>query len=100
MPSCPGSDPTSGWSLSLAASVVFARVPFFIEWRCNLSRRDDQQLLTRKEAAKFLAIKPQTLAKWAMDGQHVPYVRVGGAIRYKLADLEAFVERQTIGTRS
>ena len=56
------------------------------------------RLLTRREAAEFLRLQPQTLAAWAMTGKHLPFVRCGRAVRYKQSDLEAFLERQTVGT--
>jgi len=54
------------------------------------------KLLTRREAADHLGLQVQTLAVWAMTGKHLPLVKVGRTVRYKLADLESFVERQTI----
>ncbi len=56
-----------------------------------------RKLLTRKEAAEYLGFKTQTLAKWASDGNYdLPVVHLGGAVRYRLADLEAFIERHTL----
>lgn len=54
------------------------------------------KLLTRREVAELLRIKPQTLAAWGMRIQHLPFVRVGKAIRYRLSDVEAFVMRHTV----
>jgi excisionase family DNA binding protein len=54
------------------------------------------ELLNRKEAAKYLGLKTNTLARWAMLSLHLPVVKVGRSVRYKLADLEALVERHTI----
>jgi len=56
----------------------------------------DGRLLTRAEAAEFLCLKPQTLAVWAMVGKHLPVIHVGRAVRYRLSDLQEFVERQTV----
>ncbi len=56
------------------------------------------RLLSRKEAAEFLNLQPQTLACWGMDGRHLPVVKLGRTVRYKQSDLEAFVARQTVGT--
>ena len=56
----------------------------------------ESDLLTRAEAAKYLGLKAQTLAKWAMEGKHLPVVKVGDrAVRYRLTDLEAYLRRQT-----
>ena len=54
------------------------------------------KLLTRDEAAAYLNVKPNTLAIWATTGRYdLPFVRIGRCVRYRLADLEAFIERQT-----
>lgn len=54
--------------------------------------------LTPQEAASLLQIEAQTLAAWACSGRYsLPFVRIGRAIRYRLSDLEAFIQsrRQT-----
>jgi len=57
-------------------------------------------LLTRREAAELLRLRPQTLACWAMRGIHLPVVHVGAhAVRYRLSDIEAFIERSKIPAR-
>jgi excisionase family DNA binding protein len=54
------------------------------------------QLLTATEAADYLSVSLQTLNGWRCKGnQALPYVKVGSLVRYKLADLAAFVEKQT-----
>ena len=58
---------------------------------------ENHPLLTRTEAAAMLRIRPQTLAIWAMGGKHIPYIKVGKAVRYRLAHLQAFLDRQTVG---
>ena len=55
-------------------------------------------LFTREEAATYLGIKPQTLALWACTKRYdLPFVKVGRAVRYRLADLDAFIESRTVG---
>lgn len=55
-------------------------------------------LLTSQEAADFLGIGAQTLAVWRCTRRYpLAYVRVGRAIRYRLADLESFVASRTAG---
>jgi predicted DNA-binding transcriptional regulator AlpA len=54
------------------------------------------KLITRKETADLLSLKPQTLAKWAMTGKNLPVIRIGNrAVRYSLADVMAFIEKCT-----
>lgn len=57
-----------------------------------------KRLLSEREAADVLNIKPNTLAAWRctkrVEGPR--YVKMGGAIRYPMAELEAFIERQLV----
>ncbi|QEL14653.1 helix-turn-helix domain-containing protein [Limnoglobus roseus] len=53
----------------------------------------EQHLLTEDEAANLLRVKPNTLATWRMSGRYnLPFVRVGRAIRYRAADVTAWVD--------
>ncbi|NUQ60903.1 MAG: helix-turn-helix domain-containing protein [Pirellulales bacterium] len=53
--------------------------------------------LTRNEAAAYIAMRPQTLAAWATLGRHdLPYVKVGRSVRYRLADLDAWLASRTV----
>ncbi len=54
------------------------------------------ELLTRRQAAKYLNLKPQTLASWAMDARNIPFVKLGKAVRYRRTDLDKYIERQTV----
>ncbi len=55
-------------------------------------------LLTRKQAAEFLKLKPQTLAVWAIDGRYsLPVIKVGRSCRYRVSDLEAWLAKRTVG---
>ena len=54
------------------------------------------RLLSRNEAAQYLGIKPQTLAVWASVGRYdLPYIKVGRCPKYRVEDLDAFLERNT-----
>ena len=54
------------------------------------------RLLTREQAADYLGIRPQTLAKWHTTKQHnLPLVRVGRVVRYRLEDLDKFIADNT-----
>lgn len=58
---------------------------------------DRQALLTRNEAADFLCIKSQTLGVWASTGKYnLPFYKVGRSVRYRIADLEAFLQRRLV----
>jgi excisionase family DNA binding protein len=60
--------------------------------------RNGQSMLTAAEAAGYLGIKVQTLSTWRCTRRyHLPFVRVGRAIRYRLSDLEKFISARTVG---
>lgn len=55
------------------------------------------ELLTRKEAAKYLGLSPQTLANWAhTKSQTLPFIKPGRSVRYRKSDLEAWLDRRTV----
>ena len=53
----------------------------------------NQQFLTRVEAAKFLGVTTDTLAVWASTKRYdLPYYKLGKRlVKYKLSDLEKFI---------
>lgn len=56
------------------------------------------KLKSRTEAAEFLNIEPQTLASWACNGRYgLPFVKIGRRVMYRVTDLQAFIERNTVG---
>lgn len=55
------------------------------------------RLLTQDEAAELLAVEPQTLSVWRANKRYgLPYVKVGRNVRYRYADLLAFIESRTV----
>ena len=51
-------------------------------------------LLSRKQAAAYLGLSEQTLAIWKCTGRYnLPYVKLGRLVKYRKADLDAFIER-------
>ncbi len=61
---------------------------------------DPADLLTPEQAAQLLGMSDRTLATWRSTGRHaLPYIRVGGRIRYSKAALTAwFQSRQRTST--
>jgi hypothetical protein len=57
---------------------------------------DSNVLLTEAEAAKRLFAKPQTLNKWRTRGRGPAYLKLAGKVRYRAADLEAFIEASRV----
>jgi excisionase family DNA binding protein len=48
-------------------------------------------LLTTEEAADYLHLSPWTLRHWVLD-ERIRCVRLGRLVRFRLADLEAFID--------
>jgi predicted DNA-binding transcriptional regulator AlpA len=52
-----------------------------------------EPLLKPEQVAKHLEVEQSTLAAWRSDkSQALPYVRVGRLVRYRPADVAAFIE--------
>ena len=51
-----------------------------------------ETLVTEREAAKILCVAVATLRRWRWDGKGPQFRKIGGAVRYALSDLQAFVE--------
>ncbi len=55
-------------------------------------------LLSRDEAAEYLGVRPQTLAIWKLTGRYnLPVIKVGRFCKYRKSDLDAWLERRTVG---
>jgi excisionase family DNA binding protein len=55
-------------------------------------------MLTPKEAAEFLGVREQTLAVWRATKRYpIRYLKVGRSVRYRRADLEAWLESRAQG---
>ena len=53
-------------------------------------------LLDENKAAEFLTLAPGTLSVWRSTGRYaIPFVKVGRRVRYRRADLEAWLESRT-----
>jgi excisionase family DNA binding protein len=58
------------------------------------------QLLNRKLAAEFLGVQENTLAVWATNKRYnLPFYKVGRLVKYKISDLEKFVQENQKGSR-
>lgn len=57
------------------------------------------RLLTPEEVAELLGVTTHTLAVWRCSQRYdLPYVKSGRLGRYRVPDLEAFIERRTRGS--
>ena len=57
------------------------------------------ELLTTEAAAAVLGVRPQTLALWrSVNRYDLAYLKIGRLVKYRRADLEAFLERSRVET--
>ncbi|WP_369123378.1 helix-turn-helix transcriptional regulator [Marinobacter salarius] len=55
----------------------------------------NEALCTTKEAAELLGVSKAFLERDRWAGARVPFIKVGSrAVRYRLSDLESYIERQ------
>ena len=51
------------------------------------------ELLDEKQAAELLTVSPGTLSVWRSTGRYnLPFVKVGRMVRYRLSDLDAWLD--------
>jgi excisionase family DNA binding protein len=56
------------------------------------------QLLDTKQAADYLGLSPTTLITWRSTQRYdLPYVKLGGIVRYDERDLLAWLESRKVG---
>jgi predicted DNA-binding transcriptional regulator AlpA len=54
-----------------------------------------ERLLRLNEVAEMLAVKPHTINQWNWRGLGPPALKIHGRVRYRLADVEKWIEEQT-----
>ena len=55
------------------------------------------QLLTNNQAAAFLGVSPSTLTTWRCTKRYaLPFIKVGGCVRYAESDLIEFIAARRI----
>lgn len=66
--------------------------PFFPD-----KTRSFHNLLSNDEAAEVLGVDRKTLPVWRSTKRYnLPYIKVGRLVKYRLEDLEAFLNQRTI----
>ena len=58
-----------------------------------LSRK---RLVNERRAAEILGLQVKTLQEWRTSGKGCPFVKIGRAVRYSLADLDDFIAKNTV----
>lgn len=54
--------------------------------------------MTTAEAAGYLHVAVGTLANWRSNGTGPQYVKLGGTVRYRQVDLDAYLEQCRVST--
>lgn len=86
----------------MAESTGLQQVDIFAKLLECLQRLEIQQsapaaaVLDEKEAAKYLRLQPQTLALWRTQAKGPAYCRVEGAIRYRRATLDRYLQEKEV----
>ncbi len=75
----------------------------FMEAKLNQSSpaQNPTTLLSRADAAAFLGVSKGTLEVWASTRRYnLPFVKVGRLAKYRMVDLEAFIQSRLTITAS
>jgi excisionase family DNA binding protein len=65
----------------------------------KMQSRSESGLMTVQDAAKFLAVSTSTLYGWVYL-RRIPFVKVGRALRFELAELQNFIQSNRFTVRS
>jgi len=66
-----------------------------------LKPQSSNPLLTPPEAAAYIGVTENTLSVWRCVGRYaIPFIKVGRLVRYRVSDLEAWLESRTHSTRT
>ncbi len=66
----------------------------------QLDKLKPDALLTEEEAAKSLMVEPPTLNKWRQRERGPAYLKIGGRVSYRVADLLAFLAQCRVVPRA
>jgi hypothetical protein len=56
-------------------------------------------MLTPADLAQRWQVPARTLGQWRYEGRGPAYVKIGGAVRYRLVDVEAYENEHMVGAR-
>lgn len=57
---------------------------------------DGTKLLTDQQVAEEYGLNVNTLRDWRWRNRVLPYVKFGNAVRYRRADIEAYLDEHTV----
>ena len=52
----------------------------------------DDKLITETQAADRFRMKPSTLRRWRWEGRGPGFIQIGGRVRYRESEIEAFIQ--------
>ena len=65
--------------------------------QASIATLNQSILLTSEHAAPHLGVTPHTLAVWRCTKRHeIPYIKVGRLVKYRLADLDAWLASRKV----
>jgi len=56
------------------------------------SMTDQKKYLTAEDVSALTGLSVETLAQWRSQRRGIPYLKIGRAVRYDLADVHAYLE--------
>jgi excisionase family DNA binding protein len=60
----------------------------------------EHKLMTTSQAADYMELKPSTLEVWRVYGKGPRFMKLGKAVRYRMEDLNAFLEESVKSSTS
>jgi hypothetical protein len=94
------SEPAAGDCSRLFCARMASPAGFFYAQGKSMSTntQPDFDLKDEKAAAEFLQVKPGTLQVWRSTRRYpLPFVKIGRKVRYRMSDLQAFVNARAMG---
>ena len=58
------------------------------------------EILNNEQAASYIQVKPSTLNNWRVAGSGPPFCKIGSAVRYRRADVDAWLASKVIKSTS
>lgn len=58
---------------------------------------EEKILLNQNELASRWGMSPRTLENWRSTGKGPKYIKLGGQVRYKIAEIEKLEENSQVG---
>jgi hypothetical protein len=60
--------------------------------------KNTEKLLSNKEASAYIGVLPGTLEAWRYAKRYpIPFIKVGGLVKYRHSDLDVFLDQRTVG---